>query len=250
MSINKDELGFTLVELAIVMIIIGLLIGGVLKGQELVNNARVTTTIKLIQSVEAASMGFKDRYGLLPGDIAADKVPGCGVGNTNNCVGGNENGSIGGNLGRDTMAFSWNVFRRNPNPEETIQFWKHLSLTNFMGGVDVTADPALGEWGKTHPSVPMGGGVEIFYDFGSTIGFSGHVLRLSLDGAFPVVSNVSGNLTPSQAFSIDRKMDDGNPDIGLIVADYGFLSTGCKDAEVYRESNSEGRCLLFVKMFK
>lgn len=246
MQKKYNQSGFTLVELAIVMIIIGLLIGGVLKGQELVNNARVTATIKLIESVGAASMGFKDRYGLMPGDVAATKVPGCGVGNTNNCVGGDENGSVGGVLGVDDVA--WTSFLGTAGMRmETTQFWKHLSLTNFMGGVDPTSDPTAPEWGKTHPSTPMGGGAEFFYDAVTTIGFSGHILRLSLDGIF---GEASGNLTPSQAFSIDRKMDDGNPDIGTIVADYGDISNSCKDAQVYRENNPDGRCMLFVQMFK
>ena len=61
--------GFTLVELAIVMMIIGLLIAGVLKGQEMVQNARVTNTIKQINGYQAAFVGFQDKYSALPGDM-------------------------------------------------------------------------------------------------------------------------------------------------------------------------------------
>ena len=71
--------GFTLVELAIVMTIIGLLIAGILKGQQLIENARVAATVSQIRAYEAALTTFRDTYGALPGDIlnANDKIPGC-----------------------------------------------------------------------------------------------------------------------------------------------------------------------------
>ena len=64
---QTSQAGFTLVELAIVMIIIGLLIAGVLKGQELIGNARVTATVAQIKGIDAATSTFKDTYSDLPG---------------------------------------------------------------------------------------------------------------------------------------------------------------------------------------
>jgi len=71
--------GFTLVELAIVITIIGLLIGGVLKGQEMIQNARVTNTIAVSKSFQAALITFRDRFDNLPGDYlyATSKLSGC-----------------------------------------------------------------------------------------------------------------------------------------------------------------------------
>ena len=66
---QTSQAGFTLVELAIVMIIIGLLIAGVLKGQELIGNARVTSTVAQIKAIDAATSTFKDTYAALPGDM-------------------------------------------------------------------------------------------------------------------------------------------------------------------------------------
>ncbi len=63
--------GFTLIEIAIVLVIIGLLLGGVLKGQELITGARVRNLISQQDGIKAAFFGFQDRYRALPGDYAA-----------------------------------------------------------------------------------------------------------------------------------------------------------------------------------
>src|SRR5271169_6778446 len=83
-SIQKNmrgQAGFTLVELAIVMIIIGLLIAGVLKGQALIGNAKVTAQVAQIKSIDAATSTFKDMYAALPGDITnpTARLPNCAI---------------------------------------------------------------------------------------------------------------------------------------------------------------------------
>src|SRR5690606_39019262 len=91
--------GFTLVELAIVMAIIGLLIGGVLKAEEMINQARVTRTVKHIQESTAAVAAFRDKYGQFPGDMAnaTQRLTGCGgmTAAGNWCQNGNSDGHIG-----------------------------------------------------------------------------------------------------------------------------------------------------------
>lgn len=70
--------GFTLVELAISLMVIGLLIGGVLKGQELIENARITQTLRQLKAYDAGAMIFYNTYGALPGDIKRpNRVPNC-----------------------------------------------------------------------------------------------------------------------------------------------------------------------------
>ncbi|MCV6590745.1 MAG: prepilin-type N-terminal cleavage/methylation domain-containing protein, partial [Marinobacterium sp.] len=64
----KSQRGFTLVEIAIVMVIIGLLLGGALKGQEMIQNARVKNLIKFQQEFSAAYFFYQDMYRFLPGD--------------------------------------------------------------------------------------------------------------------------------------------------------------------------------------
>src|ERR1700722_13648053 len=91
----QQQKGFTLVELAIVLTIIGLLIGGILKGQQLITNARVTAQMAQIQGIEAATTTFNDTYQGLPGDLstALTRVPNCV---TLGCTNGDGNGIVGG----------------------------------------------------------------------------------------------------------------------------------------------------------
>ena len=77
---NTKQGGFTLVEIAIVLVIIGLLLGGILKGQELINNAKVRSVADRQNSLKAAWFGFIDRYNFIAGDSkrARQLVPGAG----------------------------------------------------------------------------------------------------------------------------------------------------------------------------
>ncbi len=86
-----DNSGFTLVEIAIVMVIIGLLIGGVLKGQEMIKNAKIKRVVKSSDEIRAAVYTYQDRFGYYPGDdpLATTHLAGAaGV------VNGNGNGQI------------------------------------------------------------------------------------------------------------------------------------------------------------
>lgn len=70
-----DKSGFTLVEIAIVMVIIGLLVGGILKGQAMIDNAKVKRVTEDMQGLRAATFAFLDRYGMYPGDENAANIP-------------------------------------------------------------------------------------------------------------------------------------------------------------------------------
>ena len=72
MKTRAREGGFTLVEIAIVLVIIGLLLGGILKGQELITSARVRNLADQAAAVQAAYYGFVDRYRAIPGDMLAE----------------------------------------------------------------------------------------------------------------------------------------------------------------------------------
>src|ERR1700680_4960961 len=68
---SKYQSGYTLVEIAIVLVIIGLLLGGVLKGQELIYNQRVKSTYDAYRQYNAAMYGYQDRYQAMSGDVAS-----------------------------------------------------------------------------------------------------------------------------------------------------------------------------------
>src|SRR5215203_6591843 len=90
-TMRKQQQGFTLIEIAIVLVIIGLLLGGVLKGQELITGARVRNIIQQQDGVKAAYFGFLDRYRALPGDYANATATIAGV-STAKCNSGNGDG--------------------------------------------------------------------------------------------------------------------------------------------------------------
>lgn len=89
----KNQKGFTLIEIAIVLVIIGLLIGGVLKGQSMIQNAKVKRLVNDVEGLKAAVLTFQDRYGMYPGDENSATAP---TGDTNN---GNNNGYFNENTG-------------------------------------------------------------------------------------------------------------------------------------------------------
>src|SRR5215510_8729844 len=103
--------GFTLIEIAIVLVIIGLLLGGVLKGQELITGARVRNLISQQDGIKAAFFGFQDRYRALPGDYAAAQTNITGVSGN-----GNGNGRI------ENAATGTDVIEH-----EEIRVWNHLT---------------------------------------------------------------------------------------------------------------------------
>lgn len=89
----RKQQGFTLVEIAIVLVIIGLLLGGILRGQELIQNARVRNIIDQQNGIKAGFFGFQDRFRMIPGDLTAAQVAQVGSGVVAAAAGGD--GAIG-----------------------------------------------------------------------------------------------------------------------------------------------------------
>lgn len=245
---TSNQTGFTLVELAIVMTIIGLLIGGVLKGQEMIANARLTATIAQIKSYYAAVETFRDRFDQLPGDMvgAQSKLPNCTA--AGQCFNGNSDGRIGTPVAVYTGG-------QHIITTENTQFWRHMALADLIAGVNSAAtSPA---WGKTHPASPMVGGFTIVQAIGSDGPSTpvGLILRLHSCLDCANIENVgtasvgTAAVSPAEASYIDRKMDDGRPGSGSVrTTFYGNgSSTGCE--EEYIESNKIKNCTMMFKIF-
>jgi prepilin-type N-terminal cleavage/methylation domain-containing protein len=252
---SRTQNGFTLVELAIVMLIIGLLIGGILKGAAIVQNARVNKVISTVKEIEAATYTFKDSYGHFPGDsrYARNRVPGCSA--SNYCINGDGNNFIASD-GSDHVAWRSNIIAadRSTNGEENIQFWKHLALADLISIVVPSADPSKPAWGSTHPTSSFGGGFEVYYDgwmaSGSGGGVSSHVMRFS----YGLNTRADPVLQPSIAARIDKKMDDGDASSGDVIANYGTRDDNCKSGNrysgVYDETDNRAACILYFKILE
>ncbi len=115
----RKQQGFTLVEIAIVLVIIGILLGGVLKGRELIENAKIANLAKSIEEIRAAVNAYQDRYRALPGD---DKKVDKHITTLAASDAGDGDGRIEG---------SWYSTR---NSDESRKLWKHLRASGFLSG--------------------------------------------------------------------------------------------------------------------
>src|SRR5258706_1069845 len=127
-SIRKQH-GFTLVEIAIVLVIIGLLLGGILKGQEMITQAKIKNVIADFSGISAAYHGYVDRYKKIPGD---DPCAG-GVVTTGNC--GTTTGRWTGATAGTGNGIVAGLYNSTTATDESRLWWDHLRRAGFVSGV-------------------------------------------------------------------------------------------------------------------
>jgi prepilin-type N-terminal cleavage/methylation domain-containing protein len=274
----NTQKGFTLVELAIVMTIIGLLIGGILKGQELMQNARITATVSQIKGYSAAMTTFKDMYQAVPGDMlsAGTRLVGCPGASGLACnpfgTGGAATGDAGdGIIGANNWSTAWGAPGTTSTggtagglgiDDERYLFWSHLLLANLIGGITTDGLNSVKAFAleTTHPSAKVGGGFIAGYGTGlngpgaasqpANTGLSGTLLVMINDPKKALLT-ATGTLPlpPLRAAQIDRKMDDGRPATGSVQA-YGVDASCFTSAAtlVYKETVSLTDCGLIFKI--
>lgn len=218
---REDGGGFTLVELAVVMIIIGLVVGGILKSYSMIELARLKSTVRDTQVLTAAQHAFYEKYRALPGDMAdaRRRLPDCTAASF--CADGNGDRVLG------TPADSQTDLSGTPGVQENIQYWKHLVLADMIGNLSADADsnPAQCEYGVTHPRARIGGGWNAMTTLPAGVGEYGGPGVIYQLTASPNANGVV--VTPQEAQHMDALLDDGRPNTGRVTAEYS--ATGCEN---------------------
>jgi prepilin-type N-terminal cleavage/methylation domain-containing protein len=202
---------FTLVELAIVIVIIGLLVGGVLAGQELIEQAKIRAQIKQLSDYDAAVISFKGKYGYLPGDMPFAEATKFKFSSSN--VAGQQNpngdGLINDFNGMMPPRLAWS---------ESTYFFRQLLQSKLIKG-GINPQPGSFSVGSEFPedSFGKGGIAAISLADGGLYYFMGPTMRNNLTNVsnFHIISEAP-SITPAQAYGLDEKLDDGNPSTGMI----------------------------------
>lgn len=204
---NKQT-GFTLIELAIVLVIIGLLLGGVLRGQELINSAKVKNMARDFQNVQVYIYGYQDKYKALPGDdIAAQAHVGSASVTALQAGAGAGNGVISG---------AWDAGVNGTAPAtESGMFWQHVRLAGLAPGPTGPTD------GNYYPTNADGGRIGIQSISGAA---NLPTTPSVISGAYVVCS---AGILGRFAKQIDTTLDDSNTATGSVraYAAAGWLPT-------------------------
>jgi prepilin-type N-terminal cleavage/methylation domain-containing protein len=192
---KRNQSGFTLIEIAIVLVIIGLLLGGVLKGQELINSARVKNLATDFKNIPVYIYGYQDKFRALPGDDAqvVNHVTGT-LATTNGTPG---NGVIEGD---------WNS---NTDTDESILFWQHVRLAGLATGSTI---PGAADYMPVNASggiIGITSGTSVAADAAMTSG------GVALRGSYIICSSgILGKFVKQ----LDLQMDDGQTNGGSMMA--------------------------------
>ncbi len=238
----KNNSGFTLIELSIVLVIIGLIVGGVLVGRDLIKAAEIRATISQLEKYNTATNTFRNKYNYLPGDILSSQASAFGL---YNVTGANANALAYGN-GDGILQPENDGGYTEGYSGEFAMFFLHLSQAGLVdgmygaGGADTHLNGATTTGGSYNggigypqatatattttmiaellPPAKMGKGnffmalSDYSTNYFALVGMS----NISGAGSSAIVS--VNNITPLEAYNIDKKIDDGYPATGRVFA--------------------------------
>ena len=184
---KSSQKGFTLVEIAIVLVIIGLLLGGILKGQEMIVQAKIKNAMADFSGISAAYHGYQDRYRKIPGDDD-------GAARWTGAIAGNGNGIVLGTYNDATAQAS--VVAAN----ESRLWWDHLRRAGFVAGN-----------GNAQPTNAFAGMLGVQTGNGAA--------SASVMNGFSSLIICSANIPDKVAIAIDTSMDDGVSTTGGVRAE-------------------------------
>jgi prepilin-type N-terminal cleavage/methylation domain-containing protein len=221
--------GFTLVEIAIVLVIIGLLLGGILKGQEMITQAKIKNVIADFSGISAAYHGYVDRYHKIPGD---DPCAGSSNGAPSAAI-------CGSNVGRwqattahgDGNGIVQGAYNSATTTDESLLWWDHLRRAGFVSGT-----------GVAQPFNALTGIVGVQTGDAQSATSPGPTMKDGSGNGFVGIIICSANLPDKIAIAADTQMDDGVPNTGTVrglkqaganptidnttVADTSYVETG------------------------
>ncbi|MBI5108474.1 MAG: prepilin-type N-terminal cleavage/methylation domain-containing protein [Rhodocyclales bacterium] len=221
---KSRQAGFTLVEIAIVLVIIGLLLGGVLKGQELINSAKVKNMATDFRNVPLFIYGYQDKFKALPGDHHTVVTALSGTLATTPTSSGNPavactNPSAGATCtGNGVIDGVWNT---TTTTDETALFWNHVRLAGLAAGPTLTSDanyfPTNADGGRIGIESGAAATGGAYIQNGTVVTATGVVTALATPTYFsPTYLVCSSGILGKYAKQLDTTLDDGETATGSV----------------------------------
>lgn len=241
----SGQRGFTLIEMSIVLVIIGLIIGGILKGQEIIESSRQKNVITQIDSVRSSINTFADKYNALPGDypLAVTRISAA-------LTDGGGNGIVG----TGTHTTSTLMDADTAVAGENLHFWNHLGAAQLVGGTTVGGTTTgFGELNALPAVAVPGAGMTMVYgthENNTNASKQTHWGRVHKAAGTAIAQGAtSGAFTGKRMNEIDIKVDDGNAANGnLRVGDAPPTTCAVEATGVYAALSDNQHCAAYFEL--